>query len=206
MPGHGDQPAGQLLLVDVAGEVPVDPLKPPWVEADLRRVHLDLQSAHGSSSLQLVRPSQHSCRSCQPERGSVQSCFTPIHGQGRADRAPSRFPAGQAGPAPDLVQQDASRHSQVQRLGGSGHGDRHPQVGGREHLVRKTGALAAQQDSKWQREVGLPARHARPRRGRRDVAPRCAWAQSRNSAADGAVATGTVNIAPMLAFTATGSY
>ena len=46
VPGHRDQPAGQLTFVDVPGEVLVDPVQPLLVESDFSRLDFDLQSTH----------------------------------------------------------------------------------------------------------------------------------------------------------------
>jgi hypothetical protein len=51
VPGDRDEPAGQLLLVHVAGEVPVDAVQSLLIESDLGRLDFGLQSAHRVSAL-----------------------------------------------------------------------------------------------------------------------------------------------------------
>ena len=43
VPADQDQPAGQAPVVDIAGEMPVDPGQPPGVEPGLARLDLDLE-------------------------------------------------------------------------------------------------------------------------------------------------------------------
>ena len=45
-PAHRDQPAGQAAVVDVPGEMAVDPPQPLRVQAHLGGVDLGLESAH----------------------------------------------------------------------------------------------------------------------------------------------------------------
>ncbi len=51
VPGDRDQPARQLLLVDIAREVPADPVEALGVETNLCRLDFCLQSAHVALSL-----------------------------------------------------------------------------------------------------------------------------------------------------------
>src|SRR5262249_40065573 len=51
VPADRDEPAGQPAIVDVAGEVPVDPRQPRRVQADFGRVHFLLEPAHRTTFL-----------------------------------------------------------------------------------------------------------------------------------------------------------
>ena len=79
-PRHGHEEARELALVDVALEVPVDPLEPGPVEADVRRVQLDRDRWHG---LTLWRESAPDCSGSRtPGRNKMatgSAASTPPH-------------------------------------------------------------------------------------------------------------------------------